>query len=71
MSVLISKLTLPQKLKLMEDLWADLSRKPEQVPTPDWHEKVLAEREELVRQGKAKVHDWADVKQRLQRRNRK
>jgi hypothetical protein len=66
----ISKLTLPQKLKLMEDLWAELSRTPETVPTPDWHLEVLVERQKLVQQGKAKFHDWADVKKRLQRRKK-
>ncbi len=66
-SVTISRLTLPQKLKLMEELWADLSQIPEHVPVPDWHGVVLAEREKLVRQGKAKFSDWSEAKKRLRR----
>ena len=68
-TVTVSALTLPQKLKLMEELWADLSRYPENVPVPEWHLEVLAEREKLVRQGKAKFSDWSVAKKRLQRRN--
>ena len=63
----VSRLTFPQKLKLMEELWADLSQSPERVPVPEWHREVLAEREKLVRQGKAKFSDWAEAKQRLRR----
>jgi hypothetical protein len=66
-TVTVSRLTLSQKLKLMEELWADLSRSPEQVPVPDWHIEVLAEREKLVRQGKAKFSDWSEAKKRLRR----
>ena len=66
-AVTISRLTLPQKLKLMEELWADLSQSPEQVPVPDWHVEVLAEREKLVLQGKAKFSDWSEAKKRLRR----
>ena len=51
----------------MEELWADLSQSPEQVPVPDWHLEVLAEREKLVRQGKAKFSDWSEAKKRLRR----
>ena len=65
--VTVSRLTLPQKLKLMEDLWADLSLSPDNVPVPEWHVEVLAKREKLVRQGKARFSDWAEAKKRLRR----
>jgi hypothetical protein len=67
-AVKISRLTLPQKLRLMEDLWAELSKSPDKLPTPKWHLEVLAAREELVRQGKAKFSPWAEAKKRLRRK---
>ncbi len=39
------------KLALMERLWDDLSRCPENVPSPEWHGDVLAERIAAVREG--------------------
>jgi putative addiction module component (TIGR02574 family) len=67
-AVTISRLSVSEKLKLMEELWVDLAKTPEQVPTPKWHREVLAEREELVRQGKAKFSPWAEAKKRLRRK---
>ncbi len=68
-TLVLSKLTLPQKLKLMEDLWAELSREPESIPTPKWHLNLLHEREELVRQGKARFSPWSEAKKRLRRKS--
>ena len=70
-AVTVSRLTLPQKLKLMEDLWADLSQVPKDVPVPGWHLEVLAERQKLVRRGNAKFSDWSEAKKRLRRRRRR
>jgi hypothetical protein len=66
-----SELSHPQKLKLMEELWAELSREPKNVPMPEWHLKTLAKREKLFREGKAKFSDWSEAKKRLQRRTRR
>ena len=39
----IDGLTVVQKLNLMEQLWVELSRKPSDIPSPDWHGDVLLE----------------------------
>jgi len=36
------------------------------VPSPAWHADVLAQREEDVRLGKARVLDWDECKKALQ-----
>jgi putative addiction module component (TIGR02574 family) len=64
----IDSLSLPEKLALMERLWADLSRRPADVPFPDWHGDVLAERLAAVRDGKTTFIDWDDAKKRLRDR---
>ena len=52
----------------MEALWADLSQHEEQVPVPQWHKAVLADRERMVRQGKARFIDWETAKKHIARR---
>lgn len=37
----ISKLSVSEKLKLMEALWEDLSSNPDQINSPDWHREEL------------------------------
>ncbi len=64
----IEHLTREEKLRAMESLWADLSQSQEQVPVPLWHKAVLAERERMVREGKARFVDWDTAKRRIARR---
>ena len=64
----LEKLTVPEKLALMERLWDDLSRRPDDVPSPDWHGDVLAERIAAVRDGRTEFVRWDDAKRRLRER---
>ena len=54
----LEKMTLAEKLQAMELLWADISRKPGELPSPAWHRDVLDERRSLVAEGKLKFLDW-------------
>jgi hypothetical protein len=54
----LEKMTLADKLAVMEVLWADISRRPADLPSPDWHKDVLDERRRLVAAGKLKFLDW-------------
>ncbi len=64
----IDSLSVAEKLVLMERLWADLSRRPADVPSPDWHGDVLAERLAAVRDGKTAFVDWDEANKRLRDR---
>jgi len=64
----IESMTLTEKLALMERLWSDLSRRPEDIPSPEWHGKVLAERIAAVREGRTEFVDWDAAKKRLRDR---
>ena len=64
----LDKMTTLEKLRAIEEIWADLLRTPGEIPTPKWHKSVLEEREKKVRDGTAKFLDWADVKRRIRRR---
>lgn len=54
----LEKMTLADKLEAMELLWADISRQPAELPSPDWHRDVLDERRRLVAEGKLRFLDW-------------
>lgn len=64
----LDTMTVQEKLVLMERLWDDLSRRPEDVPSPAWHGDVLAERIAAVREGRTTFVDWDEAKQRLRDR---
>ena len=66
----IETLSVPEKLVLLERLWDDLSRRPSNIPAPDWHGDILAERLAAVTAGKTSFVAWGDAKARLQERLR-
>ena len=63
----LSKLTVAQKLALMETLWDDLSKHEKSIESPDWHEEVLRDREKAIAAGKASFSDWEEAKERIRR----
>ena len=54
----LDQMTLAEKLEVMETIWADLSRRSDSLPSPDWHKEVLQERKRLADEGKLKFVDW-------------
>lgn len=55
------------KLRLIEQLWDELSREPESVDSPAWHAEALAEAEQAVAHGKATFMEWEAAKDSLRR----
>ena len=58
-------MTREEKLRAMEELWADLSRDEAQFESPAWHGDVLRERVEAVKSGKEAFMDWETAKKKL------
>ncbi len=63
----LADLSVAQKLDLMERLWADLSANEKDLPSPEWHGTVIAERLKAVEEGQARYGDWDEAKARLRR----
>ena len=61
----IERMTLEEKLRVMEALWDDLCRREETVPVPQWHKDVLDERQRAIAKGKARFIDWETAKKRI------
>lgn len=64
----LDKLTVKEKLELMERLWDELSKRPDDIPSPSWHGDVLAERVQALKEGRTEFVDWEEAKQRLRSR---
>jgi hypothetical protein len=68
MEITLDKMTVPEKLRLMEALWADLSRHEAAVELPAWHAKVQHETAQRVAGGKETAIDWETAKNELRQR---
>lgn len=66
----LDKMTTVDKLRALEDIWSDLQRTPDEVPSPAWHADVLRARENRVREGAAQFRDWGAAKRRIRERTR-
>jgi hypothetical protein len=64
----IERMTLTEKLRVMEALWDDLCRREETVPVPQWHKDVLDERQRAIADGKARFVDWETAKKRISKK---
>ena len=65
MELILEKMTLEEKLKLLEELWSDLLSHEDEVPSPQWHKDILEKREEKVKKGQETMLDWNDAKERV------
>ena len=64
----LHEMSLHSKMELMEALWDDLSRSPEKLESPDWHEAVLQERRQRIQSGEETFSDWAAAREEIRRR---
>jgi hypothetical protein len=61
-SLPLDEMSVEEKLQLLEAVWADLSRLPEEIESPAWHKEVLEEAERRVQSGEATFSDWQKAK---------
>jgi Putative addiction module component len=63
----LGKMTTADKLRLMEDLWQNLAAEDLEIPSPSWHDEVLAERERqrLITSGEESYVAWEVAKKQL------
>ena len=61
----LQQMSVLEKLRLMEDLWRDLSKDERNLVSPEWHGTVLAEREKKLASGEDMLVDWETAKREL------
>lgn len=64
----LDKMTVREKLQVMETIWEDLSKNSDDLPSPAWHQDALEEREARIASGQAKFVDWEKAKKEIRRR---
>ena len=63
----MSRLSKSEQLQAMELLWASLSKKPEEIESPEWHGELLAARKAKADAGEAQFLSVQQLKERLRR----
>ena len=66
MTALLSDLSMPEKIQLVEDLWDDISSHPEMIPVPEWQKSELDQRKSDRKKNPKATSSWEDVKKRIQ-----
>jgi putative addiction module component (TIGR02574 family) len=66
--IAIERMSLDEKLDLMESLWENLSRNPQSLPMPQWQKDLLDKRAREIQEGSAKFSDWKSAKARIKKR---
>jgi hypothetical protein len=61
----LDKMTTEEKLLALEEIWEDLCRTSDNIPSPAWHVGVLEERQQRVEDGSSAFVDWARAKQNI------
>lgn len=64
-SLPLNEMTTSEKLRVLEQIWEDLCRTPESIPSPAWHADVLRAREKRTREGSAQFIDWTEAKDKI------
>ena len=70
LSLRLEKMTVREKLRAIEEIWDDLCRSSETIPSPSWHADVLRAREKRIQQGASRFTAWAEAKRKIRRRAR-
>jgi len=61
----IDKLSVAERLRVMEQLWDGLCRDAKEMSSPDWHREVLADRKVRAERGDAKLLTLGQLRSRL------
>lgn len=64
----LDKMSVEEKLRALEQIWQALSKDESQLPVPDWHKKVLDERQRQIESGEAKFIPLEEFKDRVQKK---
>ncbi len=61
----IDRLTIPEKILLVEDIWDSIARSNAELPLPEWQKRELDRRYAEYQESKATLHEWREVHESL------
>ena len=59
----LDKMSVEEKLRVLDRVWEDLARTPMAVPSPAWHRDVLEAREKRFSEGREHSIPWEKAKE--------
>lgn len=63
----ILKLSVAERIQLVEDLWDSIALTPDQLPVTEAQKAELDRRRQRFEQGATTTHSWEEVKKNLRR----
>jgi putative addiction module component (TIGR02574 family) len=66
----IRRLSFPEKVALLETVWAEIATDPSQVEVPQWHKDILDQRDLDLREGQAVALEWEEAKKQIDQATR-
>jgi putative addiction module component (TIGR02574 family) len=67
----LRELSVPERMELLDDVWASLIEQPDRVPVPEWHRQILDERIAAHERDPDAARPWDDVKSEIMSNLRK
>jgi putative addiction module component (TIGR02574 family) len=61
----IERMSVTERLRAMDQIWDSLDRNGDEIPSPDWHQDILADRKARAQRGEAKFLTLAQLRSRL------
>ena len=58
----ISKMSVLERLQTMEALWDSLTHEPTGIKSPKWHEEILSDRKEKIKNGNTNFISLEELK---------
>jgi len=62
----LNKMSIEEKIQVMESIWDDLCKNEKDFPSPAWHEEILKSREDKIKNGEDKFLDWTKARKNIQ-----
>lgn len=64
------ELTVDEQIDYVQELWDRIAARPEDVPVPDWHKKLIDERLREHLDDPSDVRSWSEVRERIEKKLR-
>ena len=61
----IERMSVTERLQAMDQLWDSLTRDGDEIPSPTWHQDILADRKARAQRGEAKFLTLDELRSRL------
>jgi len=64
----IQRMSVAEKLEVMEAIWSDLIKNESSIPVPEWHKQILDSRRRAYERGEIGYTPWEEAKAEIRRR---